>query len=111
MPGLSLPQGREIKEGEVLLSAGSYHSPMHLITGEFRVVYPGQSVLLGRGEQRHMASQNGQERQRGAAEPGAAPGGMGSAPPAVYACRRGFDAAALAVVPLRRALEGLRLAG
>lgn len=58
---------------------------MHLIAGEFWLRFPGRTRrVAGRG----AASPEGQERQ-----------------PA-FLCRKGFDAAARAVVPLRRALDG-----
>lgn len=86
-------QGHALQPGEVLLSSGSYHSPMHLITGEFWLGFPGRA-------QRRRPGQ-------GAAHP--AGGTAGERQPS-YVCRRAFDAAAVAVVPLRRALEGFMAA-
>lgn len=84
-------QGHNIGEGEVLLSAGSYHSPMHLISGEFWLSFPGRAQRLWRGQGQPAADNS-------------ANGGSQRQP--AWVCRRGFDTAAGTVVPLRRALEG-----
>ena len=106
----------------MLLSLGSYHSPvsiklavacaclpacgvperpslasppklqMHLITGDFSLTFPGRAQRAWRGQQ--------QQRVTSSAV------GDAAVPPRQYSCRRGFDAAAGSVVPLRRALEG-----
>lgn len=81
-----------MRPGEVLLTLNSYHSPMHLVAGEFSLSFPGRA-------QRARRAQQGQHKHgRGAA--------VGGSAQATYTCRRGFDATAGAVVPLRRALEG-----
>ena len=81
-----------MRPGEVLLTLNSYHSPMHLVAGDFSLSFPGRA-------QRARHRQQAQHKHgRGA--------GVGGPAPAAYTCRRGFDATAGAVVSLRRALEG-----
>ncbi|KAL4424443.1 hypothetical protein ABPG77_006381 [Micractinium sp. CCAP 211/92] len=90
---------------ELLLSACSYHSPMHLICGDFWLSYPGHALLLGKAGGSRNALGQAQKQQSGAAGPSAsAPGAC------TYKCRRGFDTAAGKVVPLRQALEGFQVA-
>lgn len=85
-------QGLEMRPSEVLLTVNAYHSPMHLIAGDFALGFPGRAQRARRGQQAQASSSS-------------AAASAGSAQ-AVYMCRRGFDATAGAVVPLRRALEG-----
>lgn len=82
-----------MRPGEVLLTLNSYHSPMHLVAGEFSLSFPGRAQRARRGQQPQQAQCSSGAEAQGAA-------------PAVYTCRRGFDTGAGAVVPLRRALEG-----
>lgn len=85
-----------MRPDEVLLTRGSYHSPAHLIAGDFSLSFPGRAQRTRHGQQQAAAG--------GAAAAGAAA-------TAVYTCRRGFDTSAGAVVPLRRALEGFAAPG
>ena len=86
-------QGVTIKEGELLLSAAAYHSPMHLVSGAVTVRYPGRVQLAS------VAATAAAKAPGGGAHGGAAA--------EVYTCKRGFDTARGTVVALRRALEGL----
>lgn len=78
-----------MQPGEVLLSLNTYFSPMALIAGQFRLAFPGRA-----------------QRVRGRREASAPAAAAAGEAPATYTCRRGFDAAASQLVPLRRALEG-----
>lgn len=89
-------QGVEMRPGEVLLTVNAYHSPMHLVAGDFSLGFPGRA----------QRARHGQQAQAGSSS-AAAPA---SPAQAVYTCRRGFDATAGAVVPLRLALEGFGVA-
>ncbi|PSC71414.1 hypothetical protein C2E20_5305 [Micractinium conductrix] len=86
-------RGVTIKEGELLLSAAAYHSPMHLVSGAVTVRYPGRVQLAS------VAATAAAKAPGGGAHGGAAA--------EVYTCKRGFDTARGTVVALRRALEGL----
>ncbi len=107
-----LLQGHSMAEGELLLSSNIYYSPMHLICGQFWLSFPG---LVRHGRSRGPAG----GRQTATTVPSTAgtvsstAGGKeaqdgykaGARLPA-YICRKGFDVAAGALVPLHRALEG-----
>lgn len=83
-------RGRVLGVREVLLSTDPcYHSPMHLVSGEFALAFPGRARRVG-----GVPAQ----QQEGAA------GGDQS-----YVCRKGFDVASCTLVPLRQALGGLEL--
>lgn len=99
-------QARGMRAGELLLSTCSYHSPMHLICGDFQLCFPGHALRLGRSGRRgrEQGQAQAQQAEQAAGRRGAA------APASAVTCRRGFDTAAGEVVPLRRALEGFRAA-
>lgn len=86
-----------MRPDEVLLTRGSYHSPAHLIAGDFSLSFPGRAQRARHGQQQAAAG------SRAAA--------AGAAAAAVYTCRRGFDTTVGAVVPLRRALDGFAAPG
>lgn len=91
-----------MQPGELLLSTGSYHSPMHLINGDCRLTYAGRARRV-----------RGQEQAAGQQQQAAGAGGAAassSQQQEAYTVRKGFDVAARAVVPLRRALQGLEAA-
>jgi hypothetical protein len=83
-------RGRVLGRREVLLStAPCYHSPMHLISGEFMLAFPGRARRLGGTQIQQQKGAEGSDEG--------------------YICRKGFDAAAGSLVPLRQALDGLEL--
>jgi hypothetical protein len=94
---LALQGHPALEPGEVLLSSGTYHSPMHLIVGQGWLVFPSSSLARFGTGRRH---------RRVAGQPQA----LDSEEAGQYTCRRGFDAATCTLVPLRRALEGLTVA-
>ncbi|EFN51927.1 expressed protein [Chlorella variabilis] len=87
-------------DGELLLSSGTYHSPMHLISGDFWLTFPGL-VRQGRGKGQTV----GRQQQRAAGD-GAKDAPCGGQKLPTYTCRKGFDVAKRVLVPLQRALEG-----
>ena len=98
------PQGHAIRAGEVLLSAGSYHSPMHLVSGDFCLAFPGRVVFQ---QPTLPVSRRGAGRpSQTPAQATSAAGGAPRQQQAEFTCRRAFDAATGTVVTLRRALEG-----
>ena len=94
----------------MLLSAGTYHSPLHLIIGDCRVVMaPPPGGGGGGGSQKPERSQllqSGAEPAPAVAA-AAATGVQEGVAGATYWCSRGFDARKGVAVPLRRVLQGL----
>ena len=101
-----LLQGHAIQPGEVLLSSGSYHSPMHLVSGDFRLAFPGRAVFQQAPQPLGPRGGGGPSQATAASATGAPQQQQHQQQQAVYSCRRAFDAATGTVVPLRRALEG-----
>lgn len=100
-PALPPPLQRySMADGELLLSSGTYHSPMHLISGDFWLTFPGL-VRQGRGKGQTV----GRQQQRAAGD-GAKDAPCGGQKLPTYTCRKGFDVAKRVLVPLQRALEG-----
>ena len=100
------PQGHAIKAGEVLLSSGCYHSPMHLVSGEFRLAFPGRVVVQQPPQALGSRAAGCPSQAQMQAQAATGGGEMQGQQAAVYTCRRAFDASTGSVAPLRRALDG-----
>ena len=97
----------------MLLSAGTYHSPMHLIIGDCRVVMapppPGGGGGGSQKPERSLLLQPGADPAPAAAAAAAVATGvpLQGDGTETYWCSRGFDARKGVAVPLRRVLQGL----
>lgn len=79
---------------------------MHLVSGEFRLAFPGRVVFQQPPQSPGSRSAGCPSQTPAPAQTVTEAGEMQRQQQAVYTCRRAFDAATGTVVPLRRALDG-----